>query len=365
MLIYNQIILLNEGDFMIFTHMLGIELTQQCNLDCSDCYKGNSRNVFITKTIIEKIFDEVKVADILVLTGGEIHLAYEQLKMVLKIAKEKNCYFSSGQITINGTIFDERIYHLLDEYFGENYKYYVSSDSFHDGSIKRIYQKDAEDSNNPLHPKSLNDVWKNLERNYMHEKCAGEQGLPSHLINGGRARNLDCPKYDFETTGYYYQELKDDCYAVGPILFIGAEGYITDGNSELNKREEQSIGHLNKGKIMDQIKRGGIAVKTQSITDFRKLCGDIMKNYFSYGDPHYIFENNKMKKVERQRDFAYIHEAEKAIELWNQSFKAFENGSFKDFLANFSYDFSSYPKDLTLMDHNKKLGKQLNAQVLE
>lgn len=346
---------------MIFTYMLGIELTQQCNLDCRDCYKGDSKNVFITKEIIEKVFDEVKVADILLLTGGEIHLAYEQLKMVLDIAKEKGCYFGACQATINGTIYDERIYQLLDDYFGENYEFYISSDSFHDESIKRIYQKDVEDSNDPLHPKSLNDVWKNLEKNYMHEKCVGEQGLPSHLINGGRARNLDCPKYEFDATGYYYQKGKEDCYAVGPILFIGADGYITDGNSELNSREQQSIGHLNKGKIIEQIKQGGIQVKTTSIADFRKFCWNIMQSYFSYEEPHYIFENNKMQKVDRAKDIEYIQEIKKATDLWNHGFEAFQNGTFKDFLVNFPYDFSSYPRDLSLIDHNKKLNKQLNS----
>ena len=37
----------------------------------------------------------------------------------------------------NGTIYDGRIYELLDEYFGKNYQVGISDDDFHDKSIKK------------------------------------------------------------------------------------------------------------------------------------------------------------------------------------------------------------------------------------
>ena len=122
----------------IITPHLGIELTQRCNLNCRHCFRGEARNKDISREIIEKVFDEVKYVGTLDLSGGEVFLAYEHLKMLLEIAKEKEVKIESCSMLINGTIYDERIYKLLDEFFGEDYQVGISSDDFHDKSIQRI-----------------------------------------------------------------------------------------------------------------------------------------------------------------------------------------------------------------------------------
>ena len=127
----------------IATPHLGIELTQRCNLDCSHCFRGESRNVNISREILEKIFDEIKYVETLDLSGGEVFLAYEQLKMLLEIAREKKARIEFCSMLTNGTVYDSRIYDLLDEYFGENYQVGISSDDFHDKSIRRIYRKNT------------------------------------------------------------------------------------------------------------------------------------------------------------------------------------------------------------------------------
>ena len=53
----------------IITYLLVIELTQLCNLDCKHCLSGESKNVFITREILECVFDEVKFVETLFLTG--------------------------------------------------------------------------------------------------------------------------------------------------------------------------------------------------------------------------------------------------------------------------------------------------------
>ena len=122
----------------IITPDLGIELTQKCNLNCSHCFRGAARNRNISKEIIEKVFDEIKYIQTLDLSGGEVFLGYEQLKTLLETANQKGTTIESCSMLTNGTIYDGRIYELLDEYFGKNYQVGISDDDFHDKSIKRI-----------------------------------------------------------------------------------------------------------------------------------------------------------------------------------------------------------------------------------
>ena len=104
----------------IITPDLGIELTQKCNLNCSHCFRGAARNRNISKEIIEKVFDEIKYIQTLDLSGGEVFLGYEQLKTLLETANQKGTTIESCSMLTNGTIYDGRIYELLDEYFGKN-----------------------------------------------------------------------------------------------------------------------------------------------------------------------------------------------------------------------------------------------------
>lgn len=152
----------------IATPHLGIELTQKCNLNCSHCFRGEAKNISISKDIIEKVFEEIKYVEVLDLFGGEVFLGYEQLKMLLEISKPKGVTIEYCSMLTNGTIYDDRIYALLDEYFGENYQVGISDDDFHDKSIRRIYGKNMNDSENPdLRPLSINDVKNNMSRHFF------------------------------------------------------------------------------------------------------------------------------------------------------------------------------------------------------
>ena len=187
----------------IITPDLGIELTQKCNLNCSHCFRGAARNRNISKEIIEKVFDEIKYIQTLDLSGGEVFLGYEQLKTLLETANQKGTTIESCSMLTNGTIYDGRIYELLDEYFGKNYQVGISDDDFHDKSIKRINRENLEDSENPdLHPKSIKDVKNNMYRHFINEHCIGFQRVSKHLINNGRAVNTKTPHKDFEAMGY-------------------------------------------------------------------------------------------------------------------------------------------------------------------
>lgn len=323
----------------IAAYRLGIELTQRCNLDCRHCFRGVKRNIDITKEIIEKIFDEVKYAHILDLSGGEVFLGYEQLKMVLEIAKEKGCIIENCSIIANGTIYDKRIYDLLDDYFGRYYQVGISNDDFHEKSICRIYGNDE----NAM-KKIINNNLKHLNNPH----CIGYVGLSKHLIDNGRATLLDTPKKKFEALGYYYSIADDICFA-GPMIFIGADGYISDINSDIEKRNEQSIGNINTSTILASLLSGGIRIPSDESSPFGFFRNRDDEFATHQGD-HLIFENNKMAYTTYEPDTKYWEAVSHLKEDLANFKKALETGTIDEFFANWD---PIYDGDLSQIEHSK------------
>lgn len=336
---------------MIITMHLGIELTQRCNLDCRHCFRGESCNLNISREILEKVFDEVKFVSVLDLSGGEVFLAYEQLKMVLEVAKEKKCTIENCSLLTNGTIYDERIYKLLDEYFGDNYQVGISDDDFHDKSIKRIYGNNDKVSTNPnLYPVNAKEVYNNMYRHFFHPRCVGFHRVSNHLIENGRAILTDTPHKKFESIGYYYQEYDNDIMIAGPMIFIGADGYISDINSDIKKRDEQSLGNVKGTKLSDAIKNGGIEKVNMEPQEFFDMLQQREKDFATHQGDHLIFKDNKMAYTTYEPDTKYIKEMEKLDGI----LKGFTNVSNYDEFIQYisSLDFSDYPHDLSQIDHD-------------
>lgn len=335
----------------IATPHLGIELTQRCNLNCSHCFRGTSRNINISKDIIEKVFQEIKYVQILDLSGGEVFLGYEQLKMLLEIAKQKGVTIESCSMLTNGTIFDGRIYELLDEYFGENYQVGISSDDFHDKSIRRIYGKNSNDSTNPdLQPLSVNDVKNNMSRHFYNHHCIGFQRVSNRLINNGRAKNVQTPHKDFEAIGYYFNSINPCTLLVGPMIFVGADGFISDINSDLDKRTEQSLGNITESSISDLVINGGIEIDCEDINEFFKLMQKRETDFGTHQGDHLGFKNGKMEHIEYRRNEKYYKALAGLPQFCNRVRTAIREGTLKDFLMTDEY-LQIYPHDLSQIYH--------------
>lgn len=335
----------------ILTPHLGIELTQRCNLNCSHCFRGSARNINISKEILEKVFEEVKYVQTLDLSGGEVFLGYEQLKILLETAKQKGVTIDSCSMLINGTVYDSRIYDLLDEYFGKNYQVGISDDDFHDKSIRRIYGKNTKDSENPdLHPLSVNDVKNNMSRHFYNERCIGFQGVSNRLINNGRAVNTQTPHKNFEAMGYYFNSINPYTLLVGPMIFVGADGFISDINSDLDKRNEQSLGNVNKNNISDLVINGGIEIDCKDRYEFFQLMQKRETDFGTHQGDHLGFKNGKMEHIEYISDEAYYKALEDLPNFLNRALKAIEEGRLKEFIMN-DENFKIYPHDLSQIDH--------------
>ena len=335
----------------IATPHLGIELTQRCNLNCSHCFRGAARNISISKDIIEKVFEEVKYVQTLDLSGGEVFLGYEQLKMLLEIAKQKGVTLENCSMLTNGTIYDGRIYELLDEYFGGNYQIGISDDNFHDKSIRRIYGKNMTDSESPdLHPSSVNDIKNNMARHFFNEHCVGFQRVSNRLINNGRAVNVKTPHKDFEAMGYYFNRINPQALLVGPMIFVGADGFVSDINSDLDKRNEQSLGNINTNSISDLVLNGGIEIDCGDINDFFSLMKKREIDFGTHQGDHLGFRNGKLEHVEYIVDEEYRKALEGVEDFKIRASKAIEEGNLEEFVREDEY-FNVYPHDLSQIDH--------------
>ncbi len=335
----------------IITPDLGIELTQKCNLNCSHCFRGAARNRNISKEIIEKVFDEIKYIQTLDLSGGEVFLGYEQLKTLLETANQKGTTIESCNMLTNGTIYDGRIYELLDEYFGKNYQVGISDDDFHDKSIKRIYRENLEDSENPdLHPKSIKDVKNNMYRHFINEHCIGFQRVSKHLINNGRAVNTKTPHKDFEAMGYYFNSINPTALLVGPMIFIGADGFISDINSDLDKRREQSLGNIKENSIANLVMQGGIKIDCKDVVEFFELMQKRENDFGTHQGDHLVFKNGKMEHVEYKRDEEYNKAIEEMPAFFDRAYKVILEENIDEFVKNDEY-FKIHPDDISQIDH--------------
>ena len=324
----------------IVTSKLAIELLQTCNLDCRHCLNGDKRNVFVSKEIIEKLFDEVKLIGEIIFTGGEVFLAYEQMKMVLEVAQEKGVSISSCSILTNGTVYDERIYDLLDDYFNDNYSVSISNDDYHDKSIRRVF-KDKEE-----------EAFKNIEKHYLKYNSAGFKRAETILINTGRAKDLDKVKSEYEAIGYYYDFYKKTIMLAGPIIFMGADGYVTEGNLEIASRSQESLDNILNKSLSDMILYGGVRIKTSDISEFFDMMNKREDDYQNRRGDHWRFKEHKMIEYEPVLLTEYYQELEQVHNIFTSFFEA---GSFGGGLKKIlDYDFSRYPHDLSQVDHDLK-----------
>jgi len=327
---------------MVGTKYLSLEISEYCNLDCKHCMQGEKKNIYISDEVISNTFRNINKIEELVLTGGEVFLCYERVKRVLEIACEENSSILNCSIVTNGCIYDERIYALLDDYFGSYYAIYISNDDYHDKSIARVYQGKKNSDNPELHPQTLEDVKRNMLKHMMRDSFEDFNELGSKVIDVGRARQIAGSKHCFEVMGYFYQEFPNH-FLVGPVVFVSATGEVCEGNDEITSYKKHSIGNILNENLITMVKRGGIKKQFGIAEEFFQFLGERIEAYDTLKGPHYHIIDGKMVEVEFVRDNASEEEMERFIKF------LLEEPLSKDKIL--SYDFSRYPYDVSLVEH--------------
>ena len=156
------------------------------------------------------------------------------------------------------------------------------------------------------------------------------------------------PKKDFEALGYYYNKVNEENLLVGPMIFISADGYISDINSEIARREEQSLGNILNKTITELVTTGGIEIETTDLKDFYNKMLQREKDFATHQGEHWTFKNDCMVQTEYIPD-NLNEELNRFLEDFKQNLQLLIEGKTMEFLN--SFDFSKYPHDLSQIDH--------------
>ena len=185
-------------------------------------------------------------------------------------------------------------------------------------------------------------------KHWDNPRCIGHQRVSNRLIENGRAINLDTPKKGFEALGYYYNCIGKKGLLVGPMIFVGADGYISDINSDIEKRNEQSIGNALQDEISKSVMNGGIQLDCNDIDVFFKKMEKRENEYSIHQGDHLIFEDNKMKYTSYIPDKKYIEAMNKLPEDLLLFKKALVEGKIEEFFKNWN---PVYDGDLSQIEH--------------
>lgn len=273
------------------TDFLTIEVIQQCNLNCDMCLRGESTGKRITREVVEKIFDEVKYVKCIVFTGGEVTLAYNEIKMIIEVMKEKNVTIDEYQIIVNGTIYNKKLFDLLKDTFKKG-TIAISCDYYHDKSIKEKYKD------------KLETVMRNYQKITELENFVGLYHLPVVLINTGRAKNLtDVIKEEPATIGFASMIRKEKYLYVGPEISIDVDGNLVSGNNTYEITNNNHYGNIFEVPLSELIRMNSVRKTFLSKQHFLMIKNYLENNYF-YGKINrkgYIIQNKKLvKNVKRK-----------------------------------------------------------------
>ena len=263
---------------------LSIELAQVCNLDCDMCMKGKPTGKKITKEVLEAIFNDIVFCNRLVISGGEVQTAEEELKLLLKVLKEKHVTVGQYEVITNGTLYNPNFFQLLKSHFLEG-KIYISGDYFHDQSILR----------NGL----LLDYYENVKKIMQEKHFAGIKKLPKCLYDIGNATQINYYKKTKPAVlGFinYIEEYKGQKFHyVGPLVSFDVEGNIVNCNSTYAVNGSNCLGNIFTDDLKTIFSNNAIRPLYDDIDEYGKALRE--REEVFYNNPNYenyAIENGKV-----------------------------------------------------------------------
>ncbi len=123
-----------------------IHTTRNCNINCAHCLCGEPQNIDIKENVVKAAFDGIDSIYKLYITGGEVLLKPQLIKMVASEVKKRNIQVERLAITTNATLLnDEAKEALLYAYEIPDYGYdrilEVSIDKFHKKAVEQYIIK--------------------------------------------------------------------------------------------------------------------------------------------------------------------------------------------------------------------------------
>lgn len=259
---------MEQNDKVYFRH-LGIEINTDCNLNCAHCYMGEKTATIIKPEYIDAIIANASGIDELTITGGEITLHLDILKMVLKKFAESGLKINYINLVTNGVICSQRLIDLFDWF---RYQTTHPNDA--------ILKISADEYHISCNPKFTS---KELEQNinWYTERC--KQTAPNYELveldlvgNAEQLSKKDIKKYDYVSHYMQRKSNKSKCTFTEEcdsklcehnivnncirVIMLNADGYLYYRDSvPVNQRNKLnqtfSIGNVLDGKIIDMVKK--------------------------------------------------------------------------------------------------------------
>ena len=266
---------------------LVVEVNEFCTLNCDMCLRGNQTNKKITKEVVEKIFNNIKYIDEIVFTGGEITLAYNEIKMIIEYIKKHNIKVKSYQIVVNGTYYNKELFDLLHDNF-ENGHIYLSIDYFHDKSILEKYKD------------KLDFIYDNYEKIMMEPDYAGIYQLPYIIIDSGKACNLTNICKEKPPILPFVSKISNNTLYVGPEINFDVSGNFTIGSSTYEKNKDNCYGNIFEIDLEKLILKKSLKRFFVSNKKFMDTIKKLEQDFFTVPDQkQYYLKNGKIIRKKR------------------------------------------------------------------
>ena len=223
---------------------LAFEVTRRCNMGCSHYLRGESENVDIDCSYIDKALEDVVSVSCLTITGGEPSLNVPAIEHIVNVVKEKEIYIGSFFVATNGKHITTdflvallRLYSYVAECGGETEicSLALSTD---------IYHEDINGSNVSLmQGLSFFDTESKANGNYKYG-----------VINEGRGRNFDA---DFKHELRHYDNDYECCEEENTLrvsegmVHVCADGIVKNDCDTAYNDHRFDIGNIRSHRLSD------------------------------------------------------------------------------------------------------------------
>ena len=261
---------------------LALNITDNCNLECSHCLRGDRCNRNMSDDVIEATLSQIKGVGNISINGGEPTLAIDRVKKIVDYIIDNNIFVEEFTTTINGTIYSEELLELLgkmDNYINDDEvlaMVAISCDRYHVEEIERLGLLDQYREN----------VIKYSKSKYYY----GLRDIYVRLFREGRAVNLDrkitVPLRPMKTYITYagkkrVSDRENGLCNIGPLITIGTNGNITECDSSLDHQNTiYNYGNVLNESIEENVLKRGILCTNPNRME--RLANKVMKKYITY-----------------------------------------------------------------------------------
>ena len=256
-------------------------ITNKCNLACAHCLRGCKNNISMSNNVIESTLDQIYSIGNLAINGGEPTLVLDILENIITYIIENHILLDLFTITINGTIYSEKLLQLLDEisnYIDKNTInafFAISLDQYHLDEITKLGIQKEFDEN----------FRKYQESKYYY----GYRKSTKKLFREGNATNLDekltIPLRPTKTYITYADEKQkfdreNGICMIGPVVTVNPSGIITECDASIEHQEIlYNYGNVSNSIEEAMLRHGELLLKPKK---FERLANKSLKKYWNY-----------------------------------------------------------------------------------